>query len=84
MSRNRCPKRSQAIQRAAGGCFVEPAVFIEARGEAHHLAQAIEDDELAVRIARDDHVETVRSQIDSRHDVRRCVLLAREPGLPDG
>ena len=38
--------------------------------EPHHLAQAIDDDELAVRVARDHHVETVGAEIDRRQDVR--------------
>ena len=38
--------------------------------EADHFAQAIEDDELAVRVARDDHVETVGTEIDRGKYVR--------------
>ena len=42
--------------------LVEPALIVQAVGKAHHFAQAIEDGELAVRIARDDHVEAVRTR----------------------
>ena len=64
MSRSRWPNRSrQASARAATSLF-EPPVALEAGAEPHHLAQAIEDDELAVRVTRDHHVETVGAEID--------------------
>ena len=70
MSRRRWPNRSrQASARAATSLF-EPAVGFEAGAEAHHLAQAIEDDELAVRVTRDDHVKAVGTEIDRGKDVR--------------
>ena len=60
----------EAAQRALRGGVVEPAAVAEARGEAHHLAQPVEDDQLAVRVARDDHVKAVGAQIDGGEDVR--------------
>ena len=56
--------------------LVEPAVGIEPCGEAHHLAQPIDDDELAGRVSRDDHVETVGAEIDRGQDVRRALRRA--------
>ncbi len=49
----------QAGERAGRYVLVDAAVLGHAGGEAHHLAQAIDDDQLAVRVARDHHVETV-------------------------
>ena len=70
MSRSRWPKRSQAGERARRDLLVEPAVLAEAGAEAHHLAQPVDDDELAVRVAGDDHVEAVGAEVDGREDVR--------------
>ena len=70
MSRRRCPNRSrQASARAARPCRCRP-FCLEPGAEPHHLAQAIEDDELAVRVTRDHHVETVGTEIDRRENVR--------------
>ena len=60
--------RRQA-QRARRDLLVEPAVLVDAGAEAHHLAQAVDDDELAVRVARDHHVEAVGAEVDRRQDV---------------
>ena len=65
----------EAGQRARRNVLVQPPVGLEAGAEPHHLAQAIEDDELAVRVTRDHHVETVGTEIDRGEDVRdglRC------------
>jgi hypothetical protein len=64
----------EAGERARRGLLVEPAVRADTAAQAHHLAQPVDDDELAVRIARDHHVETgrstaVRTEIDGRQDV---------------
>ena len=58
----------QAGQRARRGFLVEPAVIADARGQAHHLAQPVDDHQLAVRIARDHHVKTVGAEVDRRDD----------------
>ena len=55
---------------------------VEARGEAHALAQAVDDRELVAFEPRDDHVEAVGAEIDGRDHVdvgRRghAVLLPR-------
>ena len=49
----------QTGERACRDVLVDAAVLRDAGGEAHHLAQAIDDNHLAVRVARHDHVETV-------------------------
>jgi hypothetical protein len=60
----------EAAQSTLGGGVVEPAAVAQAGGEAHHFAQPVEDDQLAVRVARDDHVKTVGAQ-DRRRRGRR-------------
>ena len=59
----------EAAQGAVGGGIVEPAAVAQAGGQAHHLAQPVEDDQLAVRVARDHHVKTVGAQIDGGEHV---------------
>jgi len=59
----------QAGECARGHLLVQPAVRADAGGEAHHLAQPVDDHELAVRIAGDDEMEAVGTQIDSRQHV---------------
>ena len=59
----------QTGERARGDVLVDTAVLGDAGGEAYHLAQAVDDDELAVRMARDHHVEAVGPEIDGGEDV---------------
>ncbi len=59
----------QTGQRARGHLLVEPAVRTDPGGEAHHLAHPVDDHELAVRIAGDNEVKAVRTQIDGRQHV---------------
>ena len=56
-------------ERSVHGLTIESARLIETRRKPDHLAQAIDDRELAVRIARDDHVKTIGAQIDGGDDV---------------
>src|SRR2546430_9136743 len=49
--------------------LVDAAVLGHAGSEAHHLAQAIDDDELAVRMARDHHVEAVAAEVHRRENL---------------
>ena len=49
----------QAGERTCRHVLVDAAVLGDAGGQAHHLAQAVDDDQLAVRVARDHHVEAV-------------------------
>ena len=60
----------EAGERARRHVLVDAAVLGDAGGQAHHLAQAIDDDQLAVRVARDHHVEAVGAQVHRREDVR--------------
>ena len=60
----------QAGERARRDLLVDAAVLGDAGGQAHHLAQPVDDDELAVRVARDHHVEAVGPEVDGREDVR--------------
>ena len=59
----------QAAERARRHVLVDAAVLGDAGGQAHHLAQAVDDDQLAVRVARDHHVEAVGAQVDRGEDV---------------
>ena len=67
----------QAGQRARRDVLVEPALLVHAAAEAHHLAQPVDDDQLAVGVAGDDQVETVGAEVDRGQDVRH----ARRPRL---
>ena len=60
----------EAGERAGRDILVQPPVGLEAGAEAHHLAQPIEDDQLAVRVTRDHHVKTVGTEIDRGKYVR--------------
>ncbi len=68
-------------QGPAGRLAVQPAVRVEAGGQAHHFAQAIDDDQLAVRIARDDHVEAVGPEVHSGQDVGVLGVGTSQPGI---
>ena len=56
-------------ERARRDVLVDAAVLLDAGGQAHHLAQPVDDDQLAVRVARDDHVETVGAEVHRRQHV---------------
>ncbi len=58
----------QTGKRASRHFLVDATVLFDAGGEAYHLAQPVDDDELAVRVARHDQVEAVRPQIDGGED----------------
>ena len=74
------PESLEAAQRTIGRGVVQPAAVAQARGQAHHFAQSVEDDELAVRIARDDHVKTVGAQIDGGEHVGHDTTAAHLRG----
>jgi hypothetical protein len=63
------PESLETAQGPIGRRVVEPAAVAETGREAHHFTQSIEDDELAMRVPRDDHMETVRAQIDGSEHV---------------
>jgi hypothetical protein len=54
-------KALQTRKRPRGGFLVDAAVLLDTGSQPHHLAQTIDDGELAVRVARNDHVKAVRS-----------------------
>ena len=58
----------QAGERARRGFLIEATVIADAGRQPHHLAQAVDDDQLAVRIARDHHVKAVGAEIYRRDD----------------
>src|SRR2546426_10706207 len=64
------PEALQAGKRPRRDVLVDATILLDARGQAHHLAQPIDDDELPVRESRHDHVEAVGAEIDGREDVR--------------
>src|SRR5579883_510869 len=53
----------QTRQSACRHVLVDAAVLLHAGSQAHHLAQTIDDDELAVRIPRHDQMETVGAEV---------------------
>jgi len=55
------PEALQAAQRTFLGFIVQQPVCAQPGAESHHLPQPVHDDQLAMRAARDDHVETVGS-----------------------
>src|SRR5690606_12149053 len=58
-------KAAQAVEAAFHGAFVEGALFGDAGGQLHLFAKSFEDAYFTVADARQYHVETVRSQIET-------------------
>ncbi len=58
------PEALEAGQRARRRFLVEAPFVIETGAQLHHLAQAVDDHQLAIAVLRDDHVKTVGTQID--------------------
>ena len=84
MSRMRWPKRarhSSARWRTAG---VSPPLPSQAFGQAHGLAQAVDDAQLAERVARDHHVEAVGAQVDRGQQVAVLRSAAGRIGWTSG
>ena len=63
------PEALQAGERPRGDVLVDAAVLGDTGGEAHHLAQAVDDDQLAMGVARHDHVEAVGPKVHGGKDV---------------
>jgi hypothetical protein len=55
------PEALEAAQGAFRGGVIQPSAIAQAGGQTHHFTQAIENDELAVRMTGHDHVKTVGS-----------------------
>jgi hypothetical protein len=53
------PESLQACESSCSDLFVDATVLLDTGSEPHHLAQAVNNNELTVRIPRDDHVEAV-------------------------
>jgi hypothetical protein len=69
----------EARQRLLAAAFFERAVGAQACGEAHAVAQAVDDAQIAVLVTCDDEVKTVRAEVDSGKqfavvDLRCCVV----------
>ena len=71
----------EARQGPAARLAVQPAVRVEAGGQSHHFAQAIDDDQLAVRIPCDDHVKAVGPEVHSCKDVGVLGVGTSQPGF---
>src|SRR5882757_8154469 len=72
----------EASDGACGHLFVGASVFLNAGAEADHLAQSIDDDELAMRVARNDHVKAVRPEVDGGEDIRQRSSRQKSRLLP--
>ncbi|MNI74739.1 hypothetical protein D3C73_1308430 [compost metagenome] len=59
----------QALQRALSRCCGESALAVQAVGHAHGFAQAVDHPQLAKRVTRDDHVETIGAKVDGGQQV---------------
>ena len=70
----------EAAQGAVGGGVVEAPAVAQAGGEAHHLAQPVQYDQLAVRVARHHHVKAVGAKIDGGEDVGNDTTAAHLRG----
>jgi hypothetical protein len=63
------PEPFEAAQCPVRGRIVQPPAVGEAPGQADHFPQSIEDDELAVRMTRNDHVKAIGPQVDGGEHV---------------
>ena len=59
----------QAAERPGDGLAVQAAVVVETGSQPNHLAQTIDDDELPVTVAGNDHVKAIGAEVDGREDV---------------
>ena len=83
------PKTLQARQRPGCRILVESAIVADAGGQTHHLAQAVDDDQLPVRVPRHHHMKTVGTEVDGRNDLdgRGSAAIhstALDPAAPTG
>jgi hypothetical protein len=67
----------EAVDRADACVGGEVAALRQAFGEAYGLANAVDDDELAMPQLADDHVKAVGTEIDGRDDLGRDVRPRR-------
>jgi hypothetical protein len=57
-------KPFQTGDRTSRNILVQSPIELEPGTQAHHLAEPIDNDQLAVRVTRDHHVKTVGTEID--------------------
>ena len=74
----------KAGERPRRHVLVDAAVFGHAGRKSHHLAQPVDDDQLAVRVARDHHVEAVGAQVDGGEYVRHRTVIGAGGGAGGG
>jgi hypothetical protein len=58
-------KTLEAGNRTRRDLLVDAAILFNAGRKAHHLTETVNDDDLAVRVAGNDHVKTVRPEVNS-------------------
>jgi len=70
----------EAFERAQADVGSESALAVEALGQSHHVAQAIDDAQLSEDLPSDHHVEAVRAKVDRGKEIpvlQRQGALAR-------
>src|SRR3546814_9273929 len=72
----------QAFERALAHLGCQRALAVESLGQAHGFAHAIDGAQLPQGVARDDHVEAVRTQVDRGEHV--AVLQGSRGGRDEG
>ena len=63
------PEALEAAQCTFGRSVVQPPAVAHARGQTHHFAQTVQNDQLAVRMTGHDHMKTIGAQIDGGEHV---------------
>ncbi len=58
------PEAFEAAQSAFRRRVVQPSAVAQACGQTYHFPEAVQNDELAVRMTRHDHVKAVGAQVD--------------------
>ena len=69
VKRERLAEAREAFERALAHVQDQAALAVQALGQAHGLAQAVDDAQLPQRVARHHHVEAVGAQVDGREHV---------------
>ncbi len=70
----------EAAQGAIRRCVIQASAIAQAGSQTHHFPQPVQDDELAVRMARHDHVKAVGAQVDGGKHVRNDTTAAHLRG----
>ena len=72
----------EALERTLHRLATQPPLFVEPGCEPDRLTQAVDDDELPVRMTGHDHVKTVGAEVDGRQDVGDPVGQGRDALRP--